>query len=159
MDYSILIGIEQVTDPEQKDLFVQNQNGTDFKIQVDEDGEESSSSEESLHTQFKNNPRIVVSQCGNFIYHICIIDYLQSFNYNKRAEIVLKMIFKNAKSKDISSMDPQNYFKRYMKFMKTQVFVDPESIKETNSYKQVYIDDQTIQLIENMKRNYSTDNL
>lgn len=59
-------------------------------------------------------------------------------------------------------MNPQDYFERYMKFMKTEVFVDPESIKETNTYKKIYIDDfdeETIQLIENMNRHYSTDNL
>ena len=40
-----------------------------------------------------HNKRTFRSRCGNYIYHLCIIDYLQPFTVYKRFEIVFKTVF------------------------------------------------------------------
>ena len=82
----------------------------------------------TVHCQRKkngmDNKRKILSKCGKFIYHIYIIDYLQPFRVNKRAEIMLRRTFQNAKASDISAMPPTKYAERFLHFFKNDVLID-----------------------------------
>ena len=56
--------------------------------------------------------------------HIGIIDYLQLFNFNKKVEGCWKTKVLGKKSNLLSSAPPSIYQKRFMKFMKDNVFSD-----------------------------------
>ena len=43
--------------------------------------------------KYIGNKRICESKCGKYIYHFCIIDYLQSFTVAKKGEIFFKTVF------------------------------------------------------------------
>ena len=101
------------------------------------------------------NRRVCESQCGKYIYHICIIDYLQSFNMNKRAEIAFKTTFKNAKASTLSAISPEKYAVRFLNFMKNHVFNDNNY---GNDIKCLYIDQQTKEIIQAYNKNYSLQN-
>jgi len=66
------------------------------------------------------------------IYSISIIDYLQEFNFNKFMELQLKKIFKGGG--DISSVDSEYYFFRFMNFVKT-IIVPVTNLKKYNPNK------------------------
>lgn len=63
------------------------------------------------------------------IYSISIIDFLQEFNTQKKAELWLKRIFKGGG--DISSVGTEIYFQRFINFMKriTLVMQFPRNIQ------------------------------
>ena len=61
------------------------------------------------------------SELTNKIYSISIIDYLQEFNMNKYMELMLKKAFKGGG--DISSIDTEAYYKRFLAFMKRIIAV------------------------------------
>lgn len=44
-------------------------------------------------SKYISNRRVCQSKCGKYIYHFCIIDYLQSFTITKRGEIFFKTVF------------------------------------------------------------------
>ena len=71
----------------------------------------------------------IISSDGKFIYHISIIDYLQTYNFWKKGETYMKIMFKKAHLKDLSSVHPDIYADRFYKFMKDEVF---PSIKRKN---------------------------
>ena len=52
----------------------------------------------------------------NRIYSVAIIDFLQEFNSQKKAELWLKRIFKGGG--DISSVNTEVYFRRFINFIK-----------------------------------------
>ena len=87
------------------------------------------------------NRRVCLSSCGKFIYHICLIDYLQSFNLTKRGEIFYKTVFKQAKRSSLSAIDPDRYASRFVNFMKTKVFA-PHPVCKIE-----FIDEQTREMI------------
>lgn len=64
----------------------------------------------------------ILSSDGKYIYHISIIDYLQTYNWWKLGETYGKMIFLKAHMKDLSSVHPDIYADRFFKFMKDEVF-------------------------------------
>ena len=98
MDYSILLGIE-----------VKGADYGEFR-------------ESNFGYDSQRNKKLINSSCGKYIYHVCIIDYIQTFNYVKKGEIILKTVFKNAKSSELSSMRPDKYADRFVKFMKETIF-------------------------------------
>jgi hypothetical protein len=57
------------------------------------------------------------------VFHIAIIDYLQSWNCNKKGETFAKNVILGNKKEDISSMPPIPYGDRFLSFMKKEVFV------------------------------------
>ena len=132
MDYSILIGIEEVKPS------VSIQEG--FLTHMQSFGPTSSS------YQF-------ASKCQKFIYHICLIDYLQTYNLKKKMEVVYKSKVKHAKTEEISSMNPRSYQERFYKFVRTQVFKGNERLDKVD--KNFYIDEQTKTLIAYFQRNQS----
>ena len=66
----------------------------------------------------------VRSSCGKYIYHICIIDYLQLFNYKKKIERLYKTKRFNINPQDVSSIDAISYGKRFMFYMKNVLLKD-----------------------------------
>ena len=75
-------------------------------------------------------------------------------------EILLKTLFKNAKPKELSSISPAKYQRRFMKFLKSDIFIDLfQNQKLSKKYKLVSIDNQTKELIELYNKNYSEANL
>ena len=70
----------------------------------------------------------VWSNCGNYIYHIGIIDYLQPWNLAKRGETFLKTRVKGVPSIDVSSIEPVTYGKRFLTYMENKVFLDDKDI-------------------------------
>ena len=70
-----------------------------------------------LINSFIGNRHKYRSQCGKFIYHIAIIDYLQAFNNLKVFESRSKVYLLNRTYEQISCIDPEPYQKRFFKFM------------------------------------------
>jgi hypothetical protein len=65
-----------------------------------------------------------ISSCGNFIYHLGIIDYLQEFNMDKIAENKFKT-FSNWKTGHlISAINAIDYQKRFVDFMREEVIIE-----------------------------------
>jgi hypothetical protein len=68
-----------------------------------------------------------ISSCGNFIYHLGIIDYLQEFNMDKIAENKFKT-FSNWKTGHlISAINAIDYQKRFVDFMREEVIIEQSS--------------------------------
>lgn len=65
-----------------------------------------------------------ISECGEFIYHIGVIDYLQDFNMDKWAENKYKSIISDGEM--ISAVKPSKYVERFFKFMQRHVIINQE---------------------------------
>ena len=50
---------------------------------------------------------------GKFIYHIAIIDYLQEWNLNKKAERFIKTKILLKDGKNLSAIEPVEYARRF----------------------------------------------
>ena len=72
----------------------------------------------------------MVSSCGNYTYHVAIIDYLQSFNFDKRLESWFKTFVRRRSYQLISAVDPKTYGDRFLKFMKNEVLIEGSLIEE-----------------------------
>ena len=70
------------------------------------------------------NRHVFLSANGEWIYHVSIIDYLQSWNFEKKGEAFAKTWLLGKKSKGISAVEPEFYAKRFLRFMFQHVFVD-----------------------------------
>jgi hypothetical protein len=64
------------------------------------------------------------SSCGNYIYHVSLIDYLQAFNFDKWTESKFKIYILRRPEELISAVDPEKYADRFLKFIKTEVLID-----------------------------------
>ena len=69
----------------------------------------------------------IESTCGNFIYHISIIDYLQTYDLSKKVERFYKLAFKGAHPQQLSSINPEKYAQRFAQFMQNQVFTSDKN--------------------------------
>ena len=47
------------------------------------------------------------------LYHVGIIDWLQLWDFNKKSEVLLKVLFKNKEKKGLSARPPQEYSQRF----------------------------------------------
>jgi hypothetical protein len=97
-----------------------------------------------------------MSECGNYFYHISIIDYLQPFKLRKKTEAFCKGLFSDASQ--ISVMNPKNYSKRFYRFMKETVFISPKNRAQSVKNQRLYIDEQAMALIEAAVRTRSIQN-
>ena len=113
MDYSLLLAIEK--NPDFKDV-----NGT-MKSSNSEFLTDDISPE--LRRKHECLPYKWVSHGGRYIYHISIIDYLQDYNFDKKAENFYKTI-KNKKGAEISAIEPFAYCTRYIDFMRSSVLIN-----------------------------------
>ena len=65
---------------------------------------------------------VITSTCGQYRYHISIIDYLQRYTCKKFGERWCKILFKRAIPWEVSSMAPDAYGDRFESYMKATVF-------------------------------------
>ena len=65
-----------------------------------------------------------MSDCGNYVYHIAIIDYLTDYNMQKWFELQWKHYGLNNKKEVISVAHPNMYGNRFIKFLNSQVIVN-----------------------------------
>ena len=71
----------------------------------------------------KYNGHVYESNKKDFIYIIGIIDYLQKYNFRKRIETFLKVIYFGKEKNMISCVEPNYYGERFRNFMTKNVFV------------------------------------
>lgn len=81
-----------------------------------------------LAIQFENENKgsrhKFISNNGRYIYHIAIIDYLQGYDLEKKAENFYKVVLKQRKEYKISCVPPQLYKRRFRKFMRENVIIN-----------------------------------
>ena len=67
----------------------------------------------------------VRSMCGNYTYHFSVIDFLQLYNFQKKGERCAKQVKLCVcrKDQEISSINPDAYRERFMKFCRQSVFM------------------------------------
>lgn len=65
-----------------------------------------------------------MSANGRYIYHLAIIDYLQAYNFEKKAENFVKVWLYYRDEYKISAVNPNMYMKRFFKFMKDNVVIN-----------------------------------
>ena len=115
MDYSLLLCVEHVD----IDIVSEAPQSPDELMNHVEIVQRSRS-----NTMVSDSRHKFYSSCGNFIYHVSIIDYLQAFNFEKWQESRFKIYILRKPEHLISAVDPEQYAERFLKFMKTEVFVD-----------------------------------
>jgi hypothetical protein len=79
------------------------------------------------------NCRIMAGVNNNYIFNFSIIDYLGTFNLEKKGEKLMKDfvgVFRHSEDKNFSVQDPQNYGLRFRKFAKKIIIYE----KEDNDY-------------------------
>lgn len=129
MDYSLLFAVEKVEegskgsngnkprvcDPEKQicyygDRPAPQRSADSFKGIAES---KSSQNEDITHTTRHK----YVSSCGQYIYHLAIIDYLQTFNFEKKSESRLKIWILRRPAHLISAVEPSVYGDRFIRFM------------------------------------------
>ena len=80
-----------------------------------------------------------MSEDGMYLYHIAIIDYLQDFNWSKKAENLIKSKISNGKL--ISAVPAEQYGRRFFEFMQTNVITNQMNPK-TLKYNKVNMDEE-----------------
>ena len=143
LDYSLLLAVEKVKHP---DPFSKIEIPTDIEVETIEDQQRAS----------KNRHRFA-SSCGNYVYHIAIIDYITQFSISKRVESYYKVHIKNQKAELVSCVHPDLYGRRFIDFMTKEVIVNEELSEEKN----LNLDDELkqelfSQLLADFNRGYET---
>ena len=64
-----------------------------------------------------------MSANGRWIYHVSIIDYLQLWNFDKKAEAFAKTWLLGKNAQGISAVPPDEYARRFLSFMKRNIFL------------------------------------
>ena len=115
MDYSVLLCIEENPNPTKKTSYELGEEFAKRKAETMASGDEGFG---QVRHQF-------ISECGKWIYHLSVIDYLQDFNLEKRMESFIK-ISKASKenAKLISASHPDLYATRFINFMKDTVVIN-----------------------------------
>ena len=73
------------------------------------------------------------STCGNYVYHIAIIDFLTQFNIHKRLESFYKVVIKNQKAENVSCVNSELYGNRFLEFMNKEVFINEDKRRENST--------------------------
>ena len=68
-----------------------------------------------------------ISVCGKYIYHMAIIDYLQGYDIEKRAENMIKVWLYQRDEDKISAVHPNRYAKRFIHFMRENVIINQKA--------------------------------
>ena len=76
---------------------------------------------ENQHTFNNASRHQIESECSNFIYHLAIIDYLQTWNFDKKCESWLKRTLKGRPKKLISCVPPDSYYRRFNRFINSEL--------------------------------------
>jgi len=114
LDYSLLLAVEQV----KKESRPKN-SGLNSSLNYSRPFSSWQKSDTSRN-QFK-------SSCGNYIYHVSVIDFLTMFNFEKRMESFYKVFVKNQNAKLISCVEPKLYGSRFRNFMKNEVILNEDA--------------------------------
>ena len=86
--------------------------------------EEQNRPDDLSNSVVSNGRHRFVSKCGKFVYHLAIIDYLQTFNFEKWGESRFKTWILRRPKDLISAVDPELYGSRFCKFMKSEVLLE-----------------------------------
>jgi len=86
-----------------------------------------------MQQMLEKNRHKYFSSCGNFIYHIAIIDYLQDFNTDKQVENVFKTVVLRNDKKLLSAIEPIGYQTRFINFMREKVIIDQDQVQSRRS--------------------------
>jgi hypothetical protein len=89
-----------------------------------------------------------ISENGRYIYHVAIIDYLQAYDLEKKAENFLKIWLYQRDGKLISACHPTVYAGRFHDFMKTHVVING---------KNRHVDNGILKAIMNRRFQYKVD--
>jgi len=123
LDYSLLLAVEQVK-KESRPGINNSLNNNSFsrpsKSHTFTSWQKSDTSSLSSRNQFK-------SSCGNYIYHVSVIDFLTMFNFEKKMESFYKVYVKNQNAKLISCVEPKLYGSRFRNFMKNEVILNEDA--------------------------------
>jgi hypothetical protein len=68
------------------------------------------------------NRHMFMSKCGQYIYHVSIIDYMQLWNFDKKSEVFAKTWLLGKDKKQISAVEPHYYARRFMRFVRANIF-------------------------------------
>lgn len=132
MDYSLLIAIEKCTRSKRElhmELFNDIELNEGFLIESRDASLPSGSIKDSKHrpTVGKKAVGEWMSERHRFQYlkkilHISIIDYLQEWNLNKKAERAYKTILLRKDPVGLSAVEPETYARRFRLFAASNVF-------------------------------------
>ena len=64
----------------------------------------------------------VQNDYGDYYLHFSIIDYLQTWNLNKKLERFSKTVFLNKDGQKLSAIEPNRYAQRFVNFMEDNLF-------------------------------------
>jgi hypothetical protein len=112
MDYSLLLGIENMYALEDEDGNVMAKSGR-------RRSRRSKLSDQEFEIMRRH---MYKSPDGTQLYHLSIIDFLQLWNCSKKTENFLKTTFMGANKQKLSSISPDDYKQRFQKFMRNNVF-------------------------------------
>ena len=120
-DYSLLLGIHHIN--KEKKIITSNTNQNKSKTNIDDsmlrDSSISGKSCDSRHDKLKAlydfEDGGIISETGNEIFFVGIIDILTKFNFKKKCEHFAKMI--RYCSNDMSCTPPQMYRDRFVNYM------------------------------------------
>ena len=115
MDYSLLFAVERV----KKDAAV---NQKHFAYRANE----------GLAINSERHRK--VSSCGRFIYHLALIDYLQTFNFDKWSESKAKTWILRRNLSLMSAVEPGFYAERFKRFMSSEVFIESNLFEPDQEY-------------------------
>ena len=121
LDYSLLLAVEQVK-KESRPKNERSNRGINNSLNNNSFSRPFSSWQKSdtSRNQFK-------SSCGNYIYHVSVIDFLTMFNFEKKMESFYKVFIKNQNAKLISCVEPKLYGSRFRNFMKNEVILNEDA--------------------------------
>lgn len=71
-----------------------------------------------------NNHHRFISTCGQYIYNIAIIDYLQAYDFEKWGEHQIKVWLYRRDGALISATHPDPYARRFLHFMREHVIIN-----------------------------------
>ena len=80
-----------------------------------------------------------ISTCGQYIYNLAIIDYLQAYDFEKWGEHNIKVWLYFRDGNMISACDPNPYARRFLRFMREHVIINQIAKKRTTSFNQSFI--------------------
>ena len=83
-------------------------------------------------SSLKRSRHCFLSTCGNYAYHIAIIDYLTEFNLAKKIESFFKTDIKGNRRELVSAVSPDLYAQRFIKFMYKEVIVNERKKEESD---------------------------
>ena len=140
-DYSVLLGIHQLQNPQLEAQAIRNatesrevlfKEGILNAVEIDElqsvisDETEQTDEQPLLHEKarpsqafFEAQEGGMLSECGNFLYFMGIIDILTNYGGKKKVEFGVKRVLQG---KTISCIPPVDYGNRFYNFMKDEVF-------------------------------------